>query len=129
MAHLECLIPRFNIQQQAWVLTYCFKEPRLYPLDPRPVVLGEEREPWSPSLRHLNHAPGENGHAWFVASRVADSGEFWWDTKHLDQSPLWESKIELGEKFFQEIIAHPVPLDMNILKAIKRSSLGLDFYL
>ena len=46
-----------------------------------------------------------------------------------DQSSLWESKIELGEKFFHEIIAHPIPLDMNILKTMKRSSLGLDLYL
>ena len=65
----------------------------------------------------------------FVASRVADRGEFWWNPKRLNERSLWESKIELGEKFFQEIIAHPVPIDMNILKAIKRSSLGLDFYL
>ena len=70
----------------------------------------------------------ENGER-FVASRVADRGEFWWNPKRLTERSLWESKIELGEKFFQEIIAHPVPLDMNILKAIKRSSLGLDFYL
>ena len=42
---------------------------------------------------------------------------------------LWASKIELGEKFFNEIIRHPVPLDLNILKALKRSSLGIDFYL
>ena len=42
---------------------------------------------------------------------------------------MWESKIELGEKFFQEIIAHPIPLDMNTLKALKRSPLGLDLYL
>ena len=30
---------------------------------------------------------------------------------------------------FDEIIRHPVPLDMNTLKALKRSSLGIDFYL
>ena len=42
---------------------------------------------------------------------------------------LWESKIYLGEAFFQEIIRHPVPLDMNTLKALKRCSLGLDLYL
>ena len=35
----------------------------------------------------------------------------------------------LGEKFFNEIIQHPVPLDMNTLTALKRSSLGLDLYL
>ena len=31
--------------------------------------------------------------------------------------------------FFNEIIRHPVPLDMNTLKALKRSTLGLDLYL
>ena len=65
----------------------------------------------------------------FVNSAIADRGEFWWDTKHPDQSSLWESKIELGEKFFQEIIAHPIPLDMNILRSLKRSPLGLDLYI
>ena len=35
----------------------------------------------------------------------------------------------LGEAFFNEIIRHPVPLDMNTLTALKRSSLGLDLYL
>ena len=51
------------------------------------------------------------------------------DTKHPDQSSLWESKIELGEQFFHEIIAHPIPLDLNTLKSLKRSPLGLDLYL
>ena len=35
----------------------------------------------------------------------------------------------MGQDFFNEIIRHPVPLDMNTLKALKRSSLGLDLYL
>ena len=64
-----------------------------------------------------------------VSSLVADRAVFWWNPKRPDEPVLWESKIELGEKFFQEIISHPVPLDMNILKALKRSSLGLDLYL
>ena len=65
----------------------------------------------------------------FVSSQIADRGEFWWNERKPDEPVLWESKIELGEKFFQEIIAHPVPLDMNILTALKRSPLGLDLYL
>ena len=60
---------------------------------------------------------------------ISDRTEFWWNPKRPDVSTLWESKIELGEKFFNEIISHPVPLDMNILKALKRSPLGLDLYL
>ena len=71
------------------------------------------------------HEHGEQ----FVSSAIADRGEFWWNERKPDEPSLWESKIELGEKFFEEIIRHPVPLDMNILKALKRCSLGLDLYL
>ena len=46
-----------------------------------------------------------------------------------NESSLWESKIYLGEQFFNEIIRHPVPLNMNTLTALKRSPLGLDLYL
>ena len=70
----------------------------------------------------------EHGEA-SVNSLVADSTELWWNPKRPTERSLWESKIELGEKFFHEIIQHPVPLDMNILKALKRSPLGLDLYL
>ena len=65
----------------------------------------------------------------FVNSLIAERGEFWWNPKRPNEPALWESKIELSEKFFNEIINHPVPLDMNTLKALKRSSLGLDLYL
>ena len=64
-----------------------------------------------------------------MTSPVASQTEFWWNPKRPDEPVLWESKIEIGEKFFQEIIRHPVPLDMNILKALKRTALGLDLYL
>ena len=63
-----------------------------------------------------------------MSSLVADRTEFWWDAKHPDAPVLWDSKIELGEKFFQEIITHPIPLDLTTLKALKRSPLGLDLY-
>ena len=65
----------------------------------------------------------------FIASHIADRGEFWWDERKPHEYSLWNSKIRLGEDLFNEIIQHPVPLDMNILAALKRSALGLDFYL
>ena len=64
-----------------------------------------------------------------VNSPIATRTGFWWSERKTSERLGWESKIELGEKFFNEIIRHPVPLDMNILKALKRSSLGLDLYL
>ena len=63
----------------------------------------------------------------FISSLIAERGEFWWSKP--DELSLWESKIELGEKFFNEIIRHPVPIDMNTLTALKRCALGLDLYL
>ena len=65
----------------------------------------------------------------FVSSAIADRGEFWWDPKRPNERVLWDSKIRLGEDFFNEIIRHPVPLDMNTLTAMKRSPLGLDLYM
>ena len=64
-----------------------------------------------------------------VSSLVADRAEFWWNERKPDEPVLFNSKIRLGEDLFNEIINHPVPLDMNTLKALKRSTLGLDLYL
>ena len=65
----------------------------------------------------------------FMTSVIAEGGEFWWNLKRPEERSLWESKIELGIKFFEEVIRRPVPLDMHILRELKRSSLGLDLYL
>ena len=63
-----------------------------------------------------------------VTSPIADRTEFWWSERQPDAPVLWNSTIRLGEAFFNEIIAHPIPLDLNTLKALKRSPLGLDLY-
>ena len=64
-----------------------------------------------------------------VGSLVTDRMHLWWNERRPDTPVLWESTIRLGEDFFNEIIRHPVPLDLNILKALKRSALGVDLYL
>ena len=64
-----------------------------------------------------------------VSSFIADRTAFWWKERKPDEPMLWESRIYLGEVFFNEIISHPVPLDMNTLTALKRCALGLDLYL
>ena len=62
-----------------------------------------------------------------AATLIADRTTFWW-TKP-EGAVSWQSKIHVSETFFNEIMGHPVPLNMNTLKALKRSSLGLDLYL
>ena len=65
----------------------------------------------------------------FVNSPIAARGKYWWNPDNNSALPGWNSTIVIGEDLFNEIINHPVPLDMNILKALKRCSLGLDLYL
>ena len=64
-----------------------------------------------------------------ASSFVADRSVFWWNERKPDQPVLFNSEIRLSETFFNEIIRHPVPIDMNTLNALKRCSLGLDLYL
>lgn len=71
--------------------------------------------------------PHRHGVKW-LNMEVAPEGELWWDPKRPGEEPLWGSWIELGEKFFQSIIASPVPMDMRALRALKRSPLALDLY-
>ncbi len=70
----------------------------------------------------------ENGEA-SVNALIVRRAELWWNPKQPDDRTLWDNKIELSEDFFNEIISHPVPLDMTVLKALKRATLGLDLYM
>ena len=62
-------------------------------------------------------------------STVARKTHLVWNPKKPNEPVLWESIVELGHDFFHDILRHPFPLDMNILKALKKSPLGLDFYM
>jgi hypothetical protein len=74
----------------------------------------------------IYEAPGRKS---TISSTVADRTDLWWDYKAPTQDTLWQSSIRLGEALFDEILKHPVPIDMRILKTMRRSSLGLDLYL
>ena len=62
-------------------------------------------------------------------STVARKMHLVWNPKKPNEPVLWESTVELGHDFFHDILRHPFPLDMNTLKALKRSPLGLDLYM
>jgi hypothetical protein len=60
--------------------------------------------------------------------QVAPKGMVWWNEKQPNQRTLWQNWIQLGDDFFKAISSSPVPVDMRILKALKRSPLSLDLY-
>ena len=78
---------------------------------------------------HVQLIYEDEQHKASVSSQVADRTDLWWNPKRPNEPSLWDSKVLLSEAFFNEIINHPVPLDMNTLTALKRCSLGLDLYL
>ena len=70
-----------------------------------------------------------DGRQELVSSAIAEHAKLLWNVKRPEEPVLWQSTVTLGGPFFRELIKYPLPLDMNVLKAMKRSSLGLDLYL
>lgn len=64
-----------------------------------------------------------------MTAAIVDAYDLWWDPICPAQAGLWNSQIVLGERFFAEVLAYPVPIDLNVLRAMRRSPLGLDTYL
>jgi len=72
----------------------------------------------------------DDGQTWALESvKPVDSARLWWSPKEPDQAALWKSTVLLSQQFFDEITAHPVPIDMRALKALKKSPMALDIYL
>lgn len=63
-----------------------------------------------------------------INMQIAEEYHLWWEPKRPEQPTLWESTLILNKKFFDEITDHPVPLDMGVLKTLKRSPMALDIY-
>jgi hypothetical protein len=59
---------------------------------------------------------------------IADKEELWWHDTEPKQAGLFQSTVQLSERFYDEITQNPVPVDMRALKALKRSPLALDLY-
>ena len=51
-----------------------------------------------------------------------------WDAEDPKKKLLWHSTITLGTDYFNDLIQHPIPLDLRVANALKRASLELDIY-
>ena len=56
--------------------------------------------------------------------------ELWWDPRRPQQDDLFKSRLVLNQKFYEELVRRPVPLDMRALRLLAqlRSPLALDIY-
>lgn len=66
---------------------------------------------------------------WAVKSiEIIEDASLWWHPKQPTQATLFESSLTLSERFFNESINSPVPIDLRALKALSKSPLALDIY-
>jgi hypothetical protein len=59
---------------------------------------------------------------------LAEEFDLWWAPQRLPRTPLAQSNVTLSQKFFEQLIQAPVPLDLRAIRALKRSPLSLDLY-
>lgn len=59
---------------------------------------------------------------------IADEYSLWWQPKTPNQLPLWKSTVSLSQKFFEQLVEKPVPVDMDAMMKLKRSPMALDIY-
>lgn len=63
-----------------------------------------------------------------INMQIAEEYNLWWSPKRPEQTTLWNSTITLSKRFFEEITTHPIPLDMEVLRQLKKSPMALDMY-
>jgi hypothetical protein len=76
---------------------------------------------WKREESGESHAGGSN-------LLLAEEFELWWTPQKLPQSSLGQSGVTLSQRFFEQLVEAPVPLDLRAIKALKRSPLSLDLY-
>ena len=73
----------------------------------------------------------DNGSQWSIKNiQPVRSANLWWtpDPKKVHKIIKAESTLTLGQEFFDELINKPVPIDMRVLKIIKKSPMATDIY-
>jgi len=76
---------------------------------------------WRRDQDGQNHAGGSN-------LLLAEEFDLWWTPQTLPEPGLGQSSVTLSQRFFEQLVEAPVPLDLRAIKALKRSPLSLDLY-
>jgi hypothetical protein len=59
---------------------------------------------------------------------LAEEFDLWWAPQMLPRAPSAPSQVTLSQKFFEQLVEAPVPVDLRAIRALKRSPLSLDLY-
>lgn len=73
----------------------------------------------------------DNGQHWALSKVDIFSDMAWMLEDKVEETSHWSPELILGEKFFQEAVMKPVPIDLRVVNYIRRhgaSPLALDIY-
>jgi hypothetical protein len=59
---------------------------------------------------------------------LAEEFDLWWAPQNLPRTAPARSSVTVSQKFFEQLVESPVPLDLRAITALKRSPLSLDLY-
>jgi hypothetical protein len=77
---------------------------------------------WKSQQNSQNHIAGSN-------LLFAEEFDLWWTPEKLPRTPSVQSRVTLSQKFFEQLVESPVPLDLRAIRALKQSPLSLDLYM
>lgn len=71
----------------------------------------------------------DDGKHWAIRDvKPVSQADLWWNPKTPNQTTIFESTLIIGEEFFKEVTSYPIPIDMDVLKSLRRSPMALDIY-
>lgn len=59
---------------------------------------------------------------------ISDNSHIFWHPKKMNQAALWDSTLELSDRFFKSVIESPVPFDLDVYQALSKSPMSMDVY-
>jgi hypothetical protein len=83
---------------------------------------------FSTTIRWTDRSEDETAYLSGSGYSVAHRHDLWWSPRDPARHPLWSSTVTLDADFFDEILRHPVPVDLRALGALRSSPLALDIY-
>ena len=102
-------------------------------LNPRSGGRGSDRQRIQDQMERLLRASVElsyerDGITYEIADHITTERKLWWNPRRPDEPVLWNSEGAPRRAVLPRADRAPMPLDFHMLRALKRSSLGLDLY-
>jgi hypothetical protein len=57
-----------------------------------------------------------------------DEADVWWEPKTPDHEGRWVGTLNMNQKFFEESLQAPIPIDLRVYRVLRNSPLALDLY-